>query len=433
MVIDMGKKQKIALWILAPFLAVLIAAFCVSYFVLQLPLFDRTGWSEKDGAVRYLDYYGRAMTQWQTIDENRYYFGEDGNLRTGWQMIEGNRYYFCPEGQMHTGFLDLDGQCYYLTDEGTPHIGWLELDGKQTYFSEPEGVRHNGWLQMPEGTYYLEDGCPKTGWVESEGIRYYLKPDGTLDAAWQDDGTLLHYTVDGQPYSGWYRGEEGIYWFDEKGTQKIGWITDETGRFYLYPDGTHATGFVEINGIERYFLPSGEYVLLCNRWNPVPEDYEMNLVQIGSKQMDATCAASLQQMIDDAKKAGISTRLNSAYRSEEKQQKLWKQNRARYIRQGMSAKKADIKVGQTTAIPGTSEHQTGLSVDIGGSTKTYRWLEENCWRYGFILRYQKGKTDITGIIYEPWHFRYVGEEMAKAVMESGLCLEEYLEKLKTEA
>ena len=91
------------------------------------------------------------------------------------------------------------------------------------------------------------------------------------------------------------------------------------------------------------------------------------------------------------------------------------------------------------ALPGTSEHQTGLALDIVDAgyqeldeaqenTPVQQWLMRNSWRYGFILRYPTGKSNITGIIYEPWHYRYVGRDAARAIYESGLCLEEYLER-----
>ncbi len=102
--------------------------------------------------------------------------------------------------------------------------------------------------------------------------------------------------------------------------------------------------------------------------------------------------------------------------------------------------KAEEKAGTVVAVPGTSEHQLGLAVDLVSSehvqldegaekTEGYKWLVKNCHKYGFILRYPNGATDITGIIYEPWHFRYVGEEAAAEIMEAGITLEEYLEQL----
>ena len=94
------------------------------------------------------------------------------------------------------------------------------------------------------------------------------------------------------------------------------------------------------------------------------------------------------------------------------------------------------------AIPGTSEHQLGLAVDIVDlryqvldagqeDTATQQWLMQNSWKYGFILRYPQDKSAITGIIYEPWHWRYLGPENARTVKESGLCLEEFWAKYTT--
>ncbi len=105
--------------------------------------------------------------------------------------------------------------------------------------------------------------------------------------------------------------------------------------------------------------------------------------------------------------------------------------------QGYSYEEAEELAGQVVAVPGTSEHQLGLALDLVSSeyrkldeeqenTKGFKWLKEYSWEYGFILRYPNGETDITGIIYEPWHFRYVGLEAAKEITEAGLTLEEYL-------
>ena len=105
--------------------------------------------------------------------------------------------------------------------------------------------------------------------------------------------------------------------------------------------------------------------------------------------------------------------------------------------QGCSREEAEEQAATMVALPGTSEHQLGLAVDIVDSeyqilessqenTPVQRWLMEHCWEYGFILRYPKEKTQLTGIIYEPWHYRYVGKEAAKEIMNAGICLEEYL-------
>lgn len=106
---------------------------------------------------------------------------------------------------------------------------------------------------------------------------------------------------------------------------------------------------------------------------------------------------------------------------------------------GLSRSQAEIEAAKVVAYPGTSEHNLGLAVDIvslgyqlldnkQATTAEVRWLVENCADYGFILRYPQGKESITGIIYEPWHFRYVGVTAAQEIMDSGMCLEEYLSR-----
>lgn len=425
------KRKKIFLWIGAALLILLAATACLGYFVLRLPVFDRSGWRTTDtGTVCYLDYFGRPLTHWQTIDDKKYYFDSDGTRHIGWLASDDGYYYFSDDGIMHTGWLELDGKRYYFNELGQRQTGWLVQDNGRVYL-DADGAVHVGWLELPEGKYLLdEDGKPRTGWVTDNGLRYYFREDGTLNACWQDTADGLFYVVDGKNHTGWLNVPEGRFYFDSDGKAHTGWITDETGRFYLNGDGTFATGFVEIDGVERYFLPTGEYILLCNRWNPVPDDFENNLVSIGKYKIDASCRDALQKMLDDGRQAGFKMEILVSYRSKATQQSLWSSRRKKYMGQGMTYSEANAKVGQSVAVPGTSEHQTGLAVDIVGTDEMYHWLAENSWKYGFILRYPKDKYKITGIIYEPWHFRYVGEAMAKDICESGLCLEEYLEALK---
>lgn len=429
----MSKKAKILILLAILLLASLAAAFCVEYFVLQVPVFDRSGWSNLDsGAVCYRDYYAKPITGWQEIDGNRYLFSSDGAMHTGWLEEGENRYYFANDGKLQTGYLEIDGNRYYLQDDGTPYTGWLENSDTKVYY-DAQGVLQSGWLELPEGTYLLDEiGSPRTGWVEADGKRYYIEQNGLLNKSWQDTGDTLRYIVDGVPHTGWLNVPEGTFYFDSEGNQKTGWITDTKGRFYLYDDGTFATGFVTVGGIERYFTATGEYILLCNRWNYVPDDYEMNLVDYGNFKIDASCYDDFAAMVAAGKEAGINIKINNSYRSRQKQENMWETRRVKYMGQGMTLEEANAYIGRSVAVPGTSEHQTGLGIDITGGQKVYDWLAENSWKYGFILRYPDDKIDITGIIYEPWHFRYTGKAFAKDIYESGLCLEEYLESLKTE-
>ena len=181
-------------------------------------------------------------------------------------------------------------------------------------------------------------------------------------------------------------------------------------------------------------------LVLVNKWNKMEEGYVPELKELADGHMiDARIADALIEMIRGAKKAGHTIYILSAYRSMEKQISLYEAEVAEWLDAGYSEVKAEEKAGTVVAVPGTSEHQLGLAVDLVSSkhvkldedaekTEGYKWLVNNCHKYGFILRYPNGATDITGIIYEPWHFRYVGEDAAEAIMEAGITLEEYLER-----
>ena len=137
-------------------------------------------------------------------------------------------------------------------------------------------------------------------------------------------------------------------------------------------------------------------------------------------------------------KAGITDlAVQSAYRTYATQKKNYWIEVAEHRTNGVSELKAQYAANMVVKRPGYSEHHLGLAFDLGGNgnfnlnqnfenTAAFKWLIEHCHEYGFILRFPKGKEDITGVIYEPWHYRYVGVEAATAIMEGGLCLEEYL-------
>lgn len=178
----------------------------------------------------------------------------------------------------------------------------------------------------------------------------------------------------------------------------------------------------------------GWQLILVNRSNLIPEDYTVELTElVNGHAVDSRIYPSLQQMFDDARADGIMPTISSSYRTQKEQQAEMDEKIDEYEMQGYSADEARKKAEEWLALPGTSEHQLGLAVDITTADSSaqdasivWQWLRENCAKYGFILRYPEDKTDITGVIYEPWHFRYVGEEAAKEIMEQGVCLEEYL-------
>ena len=176
-------------------------------------------------------------------------------------------------------------------------------------------------------------------------------------------------------------------------------------------------------------------LILVNAEHPVPEDYSVTLKELRNDQwVDERIYPELQQMFDDARAEGIYPLINESYRSAERQQEILDNYIAAYEAEGLSTEEAQQRALEVVAKPGTSEHQLGLALDIiveyeEDSTVTWQWLKENSWRYGFILRYPEDKTEITGISYEPWHFRYVGAEAAQQITERGITLEEYLEDI----
>lgn len=176
-------------------------------------------------------------------------------------------------------------------------------------------------------------------------------------------------------------------------------------------------------------------LILVNKWNYIPDDYTVELTTLANGvRIDTRIYPALQKMFDSARKDNVYPIVASGYRTTEKQQSLMDEKINDYEDEGYSAAEAKEKAEAWVAIPGTSEHQLGLSVDINADgihstgSKVYEWLDENAYKYGFIHRYPSDKTDITGIINEPWHYRYVGIEAAKEIKDQGVCLEEYLKQ-----
>lgn len=179
-------------------------------------------------------------------------------------------------------------------------------------------------------------------------------------------------------------------------------------------------------------------LILANPWNKLPEDFTVELAEIGGgHKVDARIVNELNQMMSDLRSAGLSAFVCSSYRTNAHQTNLYNNEVNDYLNRGYSEEDAAIEAGKWVAVPGTSEHQTGLAIDIMSShylvldkgqedTAEQQWLMANSYKYGFILRYPGDKSEITGIYYEPWHYRYVGKEAAKEIFEKGICFEEYL-------
>ena len=175
-------------------------------------------------------------------------------------------------------------------------------------------------------------------------------------------------------------------------------------------------------------------LIVVNRWNELPEDYEVELTELSNGQMvDSRIYPYLQEMFDAARTEDVYPVVREGYRTAEEQQEILDDKIQSYINQGYSQVKAERTAKEWVALPGTSEHQLGIAVDINADKSkcsnedVYAWLAENAYKYGFILRYPMGKQEITGTSYEPWHYRYVGIEAAYEINERGICLEEYFE------
>jgi len=180
-------------------------------------------------------------------------------------------------------------------------------------------------------------------------------------------------------------------------------------------------------------------LVLVNPWNNIDADYvpKLSTVEDGF-QVDRRCADALKKMLFDCRQEGYFPVICSAYRTQEYQQELYDKKVKRVLAEGVSVERAPEIAAKSVAVPGTSEHQLGLAVDLidyfytnldqgQERTATQKWLMEHCTDYGFILRYPNGTTDITGIIYEPWHYRYVGKPAAREITELGITFEEYVE------
>ena len=187
--------------------------------------------------------------------------------------------------------------------------------------------------------------------------------------------------------------------------------------------------------------------MLVNQWSYMPEGYVPDVREISyegvsplNNKFDVRAADALEKMLADARSAGYNMYLVSAYRSHDYQVSLFNRKVNEYKALGYDDATAYSEASQWVAIPGTSEHCTGLAADIVSSTwynynsdlthdfedtDHFDWLYEHCADYGFILRYPKGAEAITGITYEPWHYRFVGVDAAKYILENHITLEEF--------
>lgn len=214
--------------------------------------------------------------------------------------------------------------------------------------------------------------------------------------------------------------------------QAAGLESDETN------EGTQGLAGAQVSSLQ-----SDWRMVLVNPNVKLPDDYTVETETADAatgKELQTEAAEAYRQMAKAAEADGVSLMLCSGYRSVEYQQGLFDKKVEQCLSEGLSQEDAEIKAATIVAAPGHSEHNTGLAADIVTpdhqmldtafeQTPAFAWLSQHAAEYGFILRYPRDKTAITGIIYEPWHYRYVGVDNAAAILQSGGCLEEYLAKL----
>lgn len=174
-------------------------------------------------------------------------------------------------------------------------------------------------------------------------------------------------------------------------------------------------------------------LILVNSRNAVPENYEVELMELSNGvYVDSRIYPDLQRMFDDAREQGVYPVVSEGYRTHAEQQSIMDDKISSFMNEGYTAGEAEELAENWVAVPGTSEHELGLALDINADIayssdeEIYEWLADNAYKYGFILRYPSGKEYITGIDYEPWHYRYTGAETAYEIYTRQITLEEYL-------
>lgn len=224
----------------------------------------------------------------------------------------------------------------------------------------------------------------------------------------------------------------------ESTTEKIQQTTENTTAETITEKPTAAKPSYTPGNVS-YPSDTASWKLIClNRQRYVGSDVEnkisLSYVAGSGERMDSRAAAAYEKMYDAAAEVGIYLTPCSGYRSYSTQKRLYYEFVNEYLDQGYSQSEAENLTSKRRNPPGSSEHNIGICMDIicasssAGfeNTKEYKWLSENAADYGFILRYPADKVDVTGVKFEPWHWRYVGTENAGKIKASGLCLEEYL-------
>ena len=197
--------------------------------------------------------------------------------------------------------------------------------------------------------------------------------------------------------------------------------------FFTTPDATYT--------LSAQAPSQSDFLTLVNWQNPIEncEDEPETVELSNGQRVDKRIYPELMEMFEDAESEGIFLSVRSGYRSNQEQTEIYEEKIKQLQNQGMNHKSATEKAQKLVAKPGHSEHQLGLAVDINSdgihntNQQAYQWLKNNAHKYGFIYRYPPNKSEITGVLDEPWHYRYVAKA-AEEIYEKGVCLEEFLEE-----
>ncbi len=223
------------------------------------------------------------------------------------------------------------------------------------------------------------------------------------------------------------------------------------------PSPSDADLFVPSSSEEELFVPSSSgpepaaepepaapagpddwRLILVNAQHPIPDDFTVALADTPyGYQVDARIKDDLVAMIEGARADGVQLLICYGYRTKAQSQYLYEKQINQQLSYGLSREQAEIEAAKWVAPPGTSDHHTGLALDIVtpsyqtldfgfAETDAAKWMAAHAYEYGFVLRFPEDKQEITGIVFEPWHYRYVGKEHAAVIQEKGLCLEEYV-------
>ena len=270
----------------------------------------------------------------------------------------------------------------------------------------------------------------KTGFIKAQETYSAVVEDSDISLAVEADEPNLYVDDDDEDYS--YNEEEYIEGVD------VAYTLDE---ILENQDSYQADESVTEEVSEDYEFDSSDWrLVLINKQHPIPDNYSFNLgTIIDNMRCDERIINDLLTMMQAAKNDGIILKIQSPYRTDSRQEYNFNARIKRYMGQGYSYMEAYKLTSQVITVPGASEHQVGLALDITcnmyndlnegfGDTTAGQWLAEHSCEYGFTLRYPRGKEYITSIEYEPWHFRYVGREAATIMRDEGICLEEFWDR-----